>query len=291
MTDILELGPSGWLRNGRPWEATRPFYGVLGDPIEHSLSPTMQGAALRERQLDHEYLPVRLEPGQVGRLRDWPDCGGLAGFNVTAPLKEIVRGVCDELTDPARTLGAVNTVKIDAGRWKGHNTDSGGILTVLTEAWADSEPAAKAVVLGTGGSARAAVDALARWGAESVTVQAHSASGLEKFDDWLREHGDFDQVVVEALPSEPVPLPTDPTVWVCCLKGGVAARGYLPDAAGSDPALLMDLRYGSQLPAAEAPLGFRFTDGLPVLLMQGVLSFAWWFGPPIPIRVMQAALP
>jgi shikimate dehydrogenase len=291
MKDILELGLSGWLRNGLPWEASRPFYGVLGDPIAHSLSPAMHNAALAERELDHEYVPIRLEPEQVQRLHEWSDCGGLAGFNVTAPLKEIVTGVCDDLTDPARTLGAVNTVKVENGTWKGHNTDSGGILTVLTEAWTADKPALKATVLGTGGSARAAVDALARWGAESITVQAHSAEGLERFENWVRAHGDYQQVTVESLPQDAVPAPDQPEVWLCCLKGSVDARAYLPDAAGTDPALLMDLRYGSQLPDGQAPLGFQFADGLPVLLMQGVLSFAWWFGPPIPIRIMQSALP
>ena len=78
MKDYLELGPSGWLRNGSPWKPNGPFYGVLGDPIEHSLSPAMHNAALAERELDLEYLPIRLEPDQVARLREWSGCGGLA---------------------------------------------------------------------------------------------------------------------------------------------------------------------------------------------------------------------
>jgi len=79
-------------------------------------------------------------------------------------------------------------------------------------------------------------------------------------------------------------------VWVCCLAGGVSARPFLPDAAPKGEALLLDLRYGDQLPSDQAPLGFDFSDGKPVLLMQGGLSFAWWFGPPIPWDAMRQAL-
>ena len=289
MNDVLELGPSGWMRNGLSWEPKAPFYGVLGNPVEHSLSPAMHNAALAERELEFEYLPIRLDPKQVGRLKDWEGSGLLAGFNVTAPLKEIVAAACDDLTEVARSLGAVNAVKVENGSWRGHNTDSGGILSVLTEAWPGETPPGRATVLGTGGSARAAVDALVRWGAEAITVQAHSAGGLQRFQIWVRDEG-FQQVRIEPLPVEPPLAPPGPSVWICCLRGEVSARPFLPDVAGSGPAFLLDLRYGSQLSDPTVPLGFQFTDGLPVLLMQGVLSFAWWFGPPIPMQPMRSAL-
>lgn len=290
MKDVLELGPEGWVRNGVPWEPDGPFYGVLGDPIEHSLSPAMHNAALAERELGVEYLAIRLEREQIDRLKNWPGCGGLAGFNVTAPLKEMFAEACDELTDPARSLGVVNTVKVQEGSWRGHNTDSGGILSVLTEAWPGDGIPAQITVLGTGGSARAAVDALVRWGAEQIVVQGHSTAGIDAFKEWLARNDGFENVLVESLPSEAPAVAAEPALWVCCLRGGVPSRPYLPDAAGQDAPLLLDLRYGTQLPDQPAPLGFQFADGLPVLLMQGVLSFAWWFGPPIPMARMRAAI-
>ncbi|MBU8870513.1 MAG: hypothetical protein KOO60_06580 [Gemmatimonadales bacterium] len=291
MKDVLELGPSGWVRNEIPWEPDASFFGVLGNPIEHSLSPAMHNAALAERELESEYLPIRLDADQVGRLKELPASAFLAGFNVTSPLKEVVAAICDDLTDQARVLEAVNAVKVEKnGSWRGHNTDSGGILSVLTEAWTETVPPVKATVLGTGGSARAAVDALTRWGVSTVTVQAHSAGGFERFEEWVRKQENFQNVLVETLPAEPPEVPSEPAVWVCCLQGGVVSRPFLPDAGGDVSCLLLDLRYGSQLPSSTVPLGFQFADGLPVLLMQGVLSFAWWFGPPIPMLSMRAAL-
>ena len=100
MKDVLELGPSGWIRNGVSWKPEAFFYGVLGDPVEHSLSPAMHSAALAERELEFEYLPVRLEPDQVEKLKELPDSGMLAGFNVTAPLKEIAAARCDGVRIP-----------------------------------------------------------------------------------------------------------------------------------------------------------------------------------------------
>ncbi len=211
---------------------------------------------------------------------------------MTAPHKEAVAALCDGRTEQARDMGAVNTVKVEDGRWLGHNTDSGGVLTVVAQIWGAGTPPEQAVVLGAGGSARAAVDALVRWDVPRVEVHNRSAEGRER---------------LAALVGSPAAWPTgstcgpwregrrrpptgSSTLWICCLAGGVDASGWLPAAAGEAPAVLLDLRYGDQLPANPAPLGFRFSDGLPVLLMQGGLSFAWWFGPPVPWSAMSGAL-
>lgn len=290
MADVLELGAEGWLRDGAIWRPDRPFYAVLGDPVSHSLSPSMHNAALRERELDHEYLAIRLEPGRLRQLKDSEASRHLAGFNVTAPLKEAVSALCDGRTDQARETGAVNTVRVEEGRWLGHNTDSGGIRTVLAQAWSGEGPPARAVVLGAGGAARAAVDALVQWEIPQVEVWNRSAASREKITRWLAGRGLEESVSVGSLDSAVNDVPTEPTVWVCCLASGVATRSFLPVAAGSEPALLLDLRYGDQLPTDQAPLGFQFSDGLPVLLLQGGLAFAWWFGPPVPWTVMRDAL-
>jgi len=290
----LELAPAGgWLRDGEPWVPEQPFYALLGDPIEHSLSPALHNAALRERDLAGEYLAARVPRGRLHELKsgDWPS--GLAGANVTSPLKEEAALLCDGLTDTARELGAVNTIRVDRTHWLGHNTDSGGIWAVLTEAWSGAEPPAAAVLLGAGGAARAAVHALVRWGVGRIVVCNRSPTGRERFGSWLAS--------AEWLPAGPDisvvdlkrhagPPPSEPTVWIVCLASGVDARPFLPDAATTPDALLLDLRYGRALPPGEPPLGLRAIDGKPVLLLQGGLAFAWWFGPPLPWSAMSRAL-
>lgn len=290
MSGILELGASGWLLAGESWQPEKPFYAVLGRPVAHSLSPRMQNAALAERELDHQYHRLEITPGRLRHLKEGGPGRWLAGFNVTAPLKEAVAALCDGRTDQARSLGVVNTVKVEDGRWLGHNTDSGGILMVLSEAWGERDLPIKGVVLGAGGSARAAVDALLRWGVETIEVRNRSAAGREKFRHWLKDRKLEDQVVVRGLnPEPPDPLST-PQVWVGCVAGGVPVADYLPRDTGKKKSMFLDLRYGRQLPTEVLPAGMFFSDGLPVLLMQGGLSFAWWFGPPIPWQAMRAAL-
>ncbi len=290
MGDVLELGPDGWRLGGHSWEPEGEFYAVMGDPIAHSLSPRMQSAALLHRELDPQYLPMRITAGQLRSLKNGPEGSLLRGFNVTAPLKEAVAALCDGRTDQARELGAVNTVRVEDGKWMGHNTDSGGTLTVLTQAWPQDTPPQEAVVLGAGGSARAAVDALVRWAVPSITVQNRSAAGQDRMRHWLAERNLQQNVKVEGLPQSAVPKPTGSKVWICCLAGGVPLGQYLPEEAGSETALLLDLRYADQRPEEEVPTGFNFSDGLPVLMMQGGLSFAWWFGPPVPWQSMRDAL-
>lgn len=290
MNVTLELGPDGWRREEDSWQPTRPFYGVMGNPVSHSLSPVMQGAALAEREIEAEYLAIRIEPGQLRQLKQGAASRHLAGFNVTAPLKEAVAALCDGRTDQARDTGVVNTVRVEDGRWLGHNTDSGGTLTVLTGAWPTEAPPVRGVILGAGGSARAAVDALVRWNVPRVEVRNRSISGQDRMRQWVVDRQLADRVTVGALEKAGQEAPEEPSVWVCCLAGLVEAGPYLPVAAGAHDALLLDLRYGDQLPAGNPPLGFQFLDGLPVLLMQGGLSFAWWFGPPVPWTTMRDSL-
>lgn len=290
MVEVLVFGPDGWLLGGHTWRPDGPFYVVMGDPIAHSLSPRMQSAALMERELENQYLPLRIAAGQLRQLKNSPEGKLLMGFNVTAPLKEAVAALCDGRTDQARDLGAVNTVRVEDGKWMGHNTDSGGTLTVLSQAWPKEERPDEAVVLGAGGSARAAVDALVRWDVPKIIVQNRSSAGQDKMRQWLAQRGLSGKVSVEGLPAVAVPEPAFSKVWVCCLAGGVPVAQYLPQSTGGNSVLFLDLRYGNQRPEEELPADIRFSDGLPVLMMQGGLSFAWWFGPPVPWQAMRDSL-
>jgi shikimate 5-dehydrogenase len=167
--------------------------------------------------------------------------------------------------------------------------DSGGILTVLAQAWEDEAPPQRAVILGAGGSARAAVDAMLRWQVPVIEVRNRSAAGLDRLGRWLDSRGEAGRVSFGPLEKNQN-APQESSVWISCLAGGVDVSPWVPAAGGEAPGVLLDLRYGGQLPSRPAPLGFSFVDGLPVLLMQGGLSFAWWFGPPVPWLAMRTAL-
>ena len=132
----------------------RALYVLLGDPVAHSRSPAIHARAFQLLGLDAVYAPCRVTdaPAAVRALRAL----GIAGANVTVPHKQAVIASLERLDDAAKRIGAVNCIVNRDGVLSGHNTDREGLLRAL------GKFSGEAVVLGAGGSARAAVDALRR---------------------------------------------------------------------------------------------------------------------------------
>ena len=148
--------------------------GLIGWPIEHSVSPPMHNAAFGALGLDWCYVPFPVDPSQVKEAIQGMRALGIRGINVTVPHKQTVLSCVDELTPAARAIGAVNTLFFREGALVGHNTDAQGFLRALGEAGLDIEArtvkqSLHALVLGAGGAARAVVYALVSVGAR-VTI-------------------------------------------------------------------------------------------------------------------------
>lgn len=148
----------------------RPTYAVIGDPIEHSLSPRLFSWLFAGLGLAAHYTALRVPPEAlpeaVGRVRR----GHLAGLSVTLPHKEAILPLLDDVHPAARRIGAVNTVVRDAaGTLRGHNTDAPGFRLALEHA-GFRPGGARVLLLGAGGAARAAAFALVAAGAKSVVV-------------------------------------------------------------------------------------------------------------------------
>ena len=161
--------------------------GVIGDPVEHSLSPIVQNAALRAAGLNWVYLPFHVRPDSlpsaIGALRAL----NLVGFNVTIPHKERVLRLIDEVDPYAAWLGAVNTIGwADGGRLKGWNTDGAGFLASLAEAVDFQPQGTRVVILGAGGAARAIAGQLCLSGVSSLTIVNRTYSRAEKLVEWLQ---------------------------------------------------------------------------------------------------------
>ena len=128
--------------------------GLIGDPVEHTMSPVMHNAAFEKLGLDYAYLPFRVKPEELPQAVSGLKALNATGFNVTIPHKVAVIPLLDELDPLAEKIGAVNTVVNDNGVLKGYNTDASGFLQALLERRV--EPAGKNIVLlGAGGAARA----------------------------------------------------------------------------------------------------------------------------------------
>jgi shikimate dehydrogenase len=239
--------------------------GVLGWPVAHSRSPAMQRAALRAAGLDgwdYQLLPVPPELFEE-TVRALPGAGFL-GANVTIPHKEAALAVADSATPLARTIGAANTLTFTAEGIEADNTDAPGLLAAI------GEPPRSALVLGAGGSARAAVHALAGTGCE-VLVLARTPSRAE------------------VLPATVVDRPVAAQALVNCTPVGLHGPDELPlDPAGYE--LVVDFVYREGGTALTRRATGRVVDGLELLVRQGALSFARWTGRQASLEAMRAAV-
>jgi shikimate dehydrogenase len=256
--------------------------GVIGWPVAHSRSPAIQNAALAAAGLPnwtYQRLPVPAELF-AETARALP-AAGFRGANVTIPHKAAALAVAARATDRARAIGAANTLTFAGdGPIAADNTDAPGLIAALPE----DPAAARALVLGAGGSARAAVWALREAGAAEVLV-------------WNRTAARSAALAAE-LGARAVAAPVGADLLVHCTAAGLAPAGdafaELPIAPDDLAAYgcVVDLVYGEEetaLVAASRARGVRVVDGLDVLVAQGALSFELWTGRPAPVAAMLAA--
>ncbi|MFH0937820.1 MAG: shikimate dehydrogenase [Planctomycetota bacterium] len=132
-----------------------PVYGVIGNPITHSLSPLMHNTALRKMGLDGVYLPFRVEGDPIEFVNTFASALGIKALSVTIPHKETMLKICSEVHELARMIGAVNTILLNSnGAWYGANTDAFAAADALEEV-IGSLRGKNVLVLGAGGAAKA----------------------------------------------------------------------------------------------------------------------------------------
>jgi shikimate dehydrogenase len=142
-------------------DASAKTFCIIGDPVEHSLSPLMHNAAFKYLNLNYSYIAFKVKIDElkesVESLRDI----NVAGFNVTIPHKVEIARYLDRLSDEASLAGAINTVKNENGKFVGYNTDINGLMAPIEERLSDFE-GLEILILGAGGSSRAALVGLSR---------------------------------------------------------------------------------------------------------------------------------
>jgi shikimate dehydrogenase len=260
---------------------------VIGDPVEHSRSPGMHNAASAALGLDRVYVALRVAPADLGSAVRGLRVLGVDGVNVTVPHKAAVIALCDELGDEARDAGAANTLSFAAdGRLRGDLTDGLGLIAALPEI------PQRAVLLGAGGSARAAGVALLRAGTRRLTVVARRLDAADRLADALVDIAAGAQVdAAAAVPDGPGGL-----LVHCTPVGGIAALKQLPVPADVIERMdaVADFAYRADgapttLAAAALAAGLPVVDGLELLVRQGALSFQRWTGVEPPLEVMRRA--
>lgn len=240
---------------------------VAGQPIAHSLSPVLHRAAYAALGLDWRYTALECDaaglPAVLDRVRREPDW---AGLSLTMPLKTAAIGLLDEVGPLARALGAVNTVARHAdGRLAGFNTDVEGIAHAAGRV-VGTAPVGRAVILGAGGTARAALGALGRLGVASVEVVARRPAAAEA----LVGLGAAVGVTVTVRPWEPAVLPGADLVVATAPAGATDALAREPWPAGRALVELLYHPWPTALAAAALAAGAPVAGGMDVLAAQAV---------------------
>ncbi len=255
---------------------------VLGHPVAHSRSPAMQSAALAELGLAGKwsYEAIDVAPDELADRVGTMPAEGFVGANVTVPHKAAALALADTRSETAREIGAANTLSFEGDEIRAENTDAPGLLAALSE----SPGGKRALVLGAGGAARAAVWALLREGA---------AVGV-----WNRT-GERARLLCEEIGGEPTPNP-DPAAYALIVNtttvglGGEDPFAELPlgEESFAVEQTVVDMVYSevpSRLLAVAEAAGATTVDGLEILVRQGALSLETWTGLPAPVDTMRVA--
>jgi len=260
-------------------------YGLVGNPVGHSLSPPMHEAAYEARGVDARYVTFEPDPEDLPAALSGAEALGIAGLNVTVPFKtRVAESVTTD--DLATRIGAVNTVDFGGAEPTGHNTDAEGARRALVERGDVDLDGATAVLVGAGGAGRAIGVGLADAGATvrvanrtvaraedlAAILSGANASGLDVLPDLLDDGDVLVNATTVGMEADVSPVPAD---------------------ALHDDLTVLDAVYApveTRLLSDAAAAGARTVDGAWMLLYQGAAAFERWTGRDAPVAVMNAAL-
>ncbi|MGY6529455.1 MAG: shikimate dehydrogenase [Cyanobacterium sp.] len=271
--------------------------GIIGNPIEHSLSPIIQNRAIALLNLDYIYVPFPVLGEDIKTALDGFRAVDIKGFNVTIPHKQAVMPFLSHITDTAKLIGAVNTLWQTLDGWHGTNTDIDGFiapLKALNRNWADVTP----IVLGNGGASRAVIVGCAQLGCKEIKVVGRNFDKLKEFQsswdyellqakitihpwDELSHILPQSDLIVNTTPlgmsphTEKSPLDNE---QISLLKQGAIVYDliYTPR-----PTLLLQQAQKQ---------GATIIDGTEMLVQQGAVGFEIWTGEKAPVDGMRDAL-
>lgn len=260
--------------------------GILGYPVEHSLSPAMHNAAFQYLNLDFCYVPFLVKPEGLQDAIKGIRALNIVGVNVTIPHKERVIEFLDNLSEEARFIGSVNTIKNDKGKLAGFNTDGIGFMKSLAERGFQITDK-KVLMLGAGGAARAIGYYICKEASELYIYNRsiERAETLKKHLYTFKQNVEIMKNINSTISSFDIIINTTPL--------GLKKDDPLPINASllNEHQIVCDLIYkNTPLLQKASAIGCKTLNGLGMLLWQGVLAFEKWTGIQPPVDIMKKVL-
>ena len=282
---------------------TTQLLGVMGYPVEHSLSPVMHNAALTalarqasQTALNYVYVPLPIGPPELATAVAGLAAVGCQGFNITIPHKQVIIPLLQEISEIACMVGAVNTVWHTPKGWVGTNTDVQGFIAPL-QADGHNWEGATVTILGSGGAARAVIVGCAILKCASINIVGRSIPKLQQVQQSFGEVNS--PIPLDIYPWEALPqlLPRTEllvnTTPIGMYPQVQASPVTAEDIAQLPPvAIVYDLIYTPnptlllQYTQAQGRTGI---NGLEMLVQQGAAALEIWLGQSVPIDVMRQA--
>ena len=286
--------------------------GIIGDPVEHSLSPVMHNAAIAvaqqtqmtqpvegiEHLVDHVYVPFPVKQGDLTKAIALFETIDVRGFSITIPHKQDIIPLLSEISDDAVKIGAVNTVWRTASGWKGTNTDITGFVAPLKDISRDWTKIAP-VVLGNGGAARAVIVGLINLGCPEVHIVGRNRDKLARFyQSWQHAPNIISKIKIHNWDNLKSLLPTTDLLVNTTPVGMSPKTDTSPVDANlmqtlKKNAIAYDLIYTpnpTQFLKLARTQGAIAIDGLEMLVQQGVAALEIWLQQPVPVDVMRNSL-
>jgi shikimate dehydrogenase len=267
--------------------------GVIGDPIEHTLSPIMHNAAFEALKLDYVFLAFKVKPAEVENAVSGMRALTIRGLNVTMPHKNAVIKYLDEVDPAGKIIASANTILNKDGRLLGFNTDGVGALNALEQNGV--EPRGKKVLLlGAGGAAKAIAYTLSQE-ADELVILNRTPKPAAELADLLKQKFKKKISAGELSPSAVKDNLADSDVLINATSVGmepnanqtsVAPEWLKPDLA------VMDIVYNpieTKLAKAAKAAGAKVVSGVEMLIYQGAASFEIWTACKAPVEVMRKA--
>jgi shikimate dehydrogenase len=268
--------------------------GIIGDPVEHSLSPTMHNAAFQKLNLDFVYVAFRVRKDELKEAITGAKSLDIRGLNVTMPHKKAVMKYLDETDPTAKSIDAVNTVLNDKGRLTGYDTDGIGALKALKENGI-SLNGKKLLLLGAGGAGKAIAFHAAKE-VEELKILNRTAQKAKDLAEVLRKkfgkNIDGNSLSAKTVRKEL----EDADIVVNATSVGMHPNDdqSLIDPSWLEPSLcVMDIVYNpveTKLAKDAKSMGAKVVSGVEMLVHQGAVSFEIWTDRSAPVKVMKQAI-
>jgi len=277
--------------------------GVFGDPVEHSLSPQMQNAALKHCKIDMQYARFHISPNELRDAIDLIRKMEFVGVNLTIPHKVAALKLLDTPDENVKRVGAVNVIKVEGGKLRGFNTDGRGFARGVREEFSVDLRDLRVMILGAGGAARAIALQCAKENCERLVITNRSFEKAQKLADELRDFFAGPKVLgpvarLQAISLEEAAIRfqighIDLVVNATPLGLNRGDPSPIPARLLAPHVMVYDTIYSAErtpLVSAAIEAGARAANGLSMLLHQGALAFEIWFQREAPIEVMRTAM-